>query len=582
MTIYTNPQELLHLNFTHTPQELQFGTSGRRGEVIHLTHLEIFINVVAELEFLQSLPKAEGGIQRGEEFFYAYDLRPSSSRYVKEQGNRGKLAQVIEQAIRYVGMIPVNQGQIPTPALTYYAMLQDRGSIMVTGSHIPFDRNGYKTNTSRGELLKQHEKPINDKVKQVRAKFYEQALETSLFNTDGFLRQEPGELATGHTQAALAYIQRYVDFFGAAALTGMRVLVYQHSAVGRDIVVDILRNVGAFVVPIGRSETFVPIDTENIQAAQLATVQALYDEAVLKYGAFDAVVSTDGDSDRPLILGIEPDTNAVRFFSGDLVGMVTAEFLGAKAVVVPISSNDGIDHGNLRDIVEPKTRIGSPYVIAGMEKALAQGKQPVCGWEANGGFLTGSDIIRNGKRLTALPTRDAVLPILAVLAVAQQEKLPFTTLFSRLPKRYSSAALLKQFPKSLGMAMVKRFSPSNSAVCKAVFSGNGCTVFDENDEALSVSPLEINVLNAIRKTLLGFFSPAKGFSAITQINYIDGVRIYFANNDIAHLRPSGNADELRIYAVADTPQRAEAITSMATQEPDGILRQLEHYVKDTG
>jgi len=30
---------------------------------------------------------------------------------------------------------------------------------MVTGSHIPFDLNGYKLNTSVGELLKEHEGP---------------------------------------------------------------------------------------------------------------------------------------------------------------------------------------------------------------------------------------------------------------------------------------------------------------------------------------------------------------------------------------------------------------------------------------
>ena len=32
--------------------------------------------------------------------------------------------------------------------------------MMVTGSHIPFDRNGYKTNSARGELLKRDEAPI--------------------------------------------------------------------------------------------------------------------------------------------------------------------------------------------------------------------------------------------------------------------------------------------------------------------------------------------------------------------------------------------------------------------------------------
>ena len=44
------------------------------------------------------------------------------------------------------------------------------------------------------------------------------------------------------------------------------------------------------------------------------------------------------------------------------------------------------------------------------------------------------------------------------------------------------------------------------------------------------------------------------------------------------LRPSGNADELRIYAVADTEERADAIAAMGVAEPDGILRRMERAV----
>ena len=56
------------------------------------------------------------------------------------------------------------------------------------------------------------------------------------------------------------------------------------------------------------------------------------------------------------------------------------------------------------------------------------------------------------------------------------------------------------------------------------------------------------------------------------------MRIYFSNGDVAHVRPSGNADELRIYAVADTQTRADAITKLGVAEPDGILRRLEKAV----
>jgi phosphomannomutase len=579
MTSPPSAADPLRAHLAQEPQALQFGTSGRRGLLAHLSQLEIFVNVLAELEYLQSLATAEGGIVPGEAFFFAYDLRPSSSRFVAGKPRRGELAQAVECAIRQAGMKPVNLGRIPTPALTCYALAEGKGSIMVTGSHIPFDRNGYKTNTSRGELLKRHERPIGDKVREVRARLYGQSYADSPFDEDGLFKAGPRELSAASDAAAAAYVRRYLDFFGAASLRGLRLLVHQHSAVGRDILVDILRGLGAEVITAGRSDTFVPIDTENIDAAQLAAIQALYDAAAGEHGRIDAVVSTDGDSDRPLILGVEAETAGLRFFGGDSVGMITAEYLGADAVVVPVSCNDAIDRGRLKDLVEPKTRIGSPYVIAGMDAAKARGKRAVCGFEANGGFLTGSAIARNGRTLAALPTRDAVLPILAVLAAAREQGLAVTDLFARLPERYSRAALLKQFPRPVGLEIVRRFSPSDRRIAEVRFSPAGPSMLDEDGQRLETADAEIRTIEDIRRKLAGFFAESLGFGVITDINFIDGVRIRFGNGDVAHIRPSGNADELRIYAVADRRERAEAITALAVAEPNGILRRMEKQVE---
>jgi phosphomannomutase len=510
---------------SYHPQELKFGTSGRRGEVVHLTDLEIYINALAELEYLQSLARDAGGIARGEDFYVALDLRPSS------QG----LCHAIQRAIQDSGMRPVNMGRIPTPALMYYAVSHGKGSIMVTGSHIPFDRNGYKLNTSRGELLKEHEQPINDAVGSVRERIYRLPFAEVLFNERGMFKNCPPDAGPRHAVAESVYIDRYVNFFGAGSLAGLRLAVYQHSAVGRDMLVDLLQRLGADVIACGRSEQFVPIDTENIDAAQLATIQQLADTA----GRIDAVVSTDGDSDRPLVLGV--DQGKVKFFGGDLVGMIVAEFLGADAVVVPITCNDAIDHGNLAPVLEPKTRIGSPYVIAGMEKAAAKGRRAICGWEANGGFLTGSDITRNGHILKALPTRDAMLPVLGVLTAAKEKGKPLVDLFAELPRRYSRAALLKNYPRGQSRQVVERFSVP---------------------------------VDATRQALEQVFSPARGFDAIHRLDYTDGVRIYFGNGDVVHFRPSGNADEFRIYAVADSQPRADEIVEMGVAEPDGLLRSL--------
>jgi phosphomannomutase len=221
--------------------------------------------------------------------------------------------------------------------------------------------------------------------------------------------------------------------------------------------------------------------------------------------------------------------------------MVTAEYLGADSVVVPISCNDAVDRGRLAGVLEPKTRIGSPFVIAGMMGAEAKGRKRVCGWEANGGFLAGSDIEKDGRVLKKLATRDAMLPILAVLFAAREQGIPLAELFARLPKRFTRSALLPDFPRAVSLEIVKRFSPDSQAV---------------RDELQTILPGDL------------------GLGAIAGMNHTDGVRINFTSGDVLHFRPSGNADEFRVYAVADTEQRASLLAARSIAEPDGILRLL--------
>jgi phosphomannomutase len=489
---------------------LKFGTSGRRGRLAEMTQLEIYVNVLGELEYLQSLPPADGGIVPGDVFYIATDLRPSSPM----------LREAVEQAVRDAGMRPVFTGCIPTPALAHFAFARHKASIMVTGSHIPFDWNGYKLNTARGELLKTDEAPINETVRRVRDRILDQPFATARFGADGALRSGGSDSPALAADAREEYIRRYRDFFAGRSLAGMRLVQYQHSAVGRDLMLELLRSFGAEVIAAGRSDTFVPIDTENIDASALASIEALLPDR-----EFDAIVSTDGDSDRPLLLGVDRATGHVRFFPGDLVGMIVAEYLGADAVVVPVSCNDAIDRGPLAAALEPKTRIGSPYVIAGIEAALRKGRSAVCGWEANGGFLVGSDIRRDGRVLRALATRDAVLPILAVLFAAREKGQSLIELFDGLPARYTSATLLREFPRSAGLKLVNDLPPS------------------------AFQPL---------------------FGAVARVDRTDGLRIYFDSGDVIHLRPSGNADEFRIYACAGSPERAHEITALGA----GHIRRL--------
>src|SRR5262249_56892051 len=87
-----------------------------------------------------------------------------------------------------------------------------------------------------------------------------------------------------------------------------------------------------------------------------------------------------------------------------------------------------------RGVVLEKTKIGSPYVISAVDELRRAGTRArIVGWEANGGFLTGSDIALSAGTLIALPTRDSTLPILANLFAAGEQRIGLTALWSRLP-----------------------------------------------------------------------------------------------------------------------------------------------------
>jgi len=557
----------LFLNYT--PVSLAFGTSGLRGLVEDITDLEAYINVKAALRYFSSIDD----MRSGGSVVIAGDLRPSTERIMR----------ACAQAIVDSGYQVENAGKIPTPALIAHAISSGRAGVMVSGSHIPFDRNGIKLNKSAGEVLKSDEPGIIREVERVRAEEYGRTADNSLFDASGMLKRPP-ELPPLDRGAEEAYVQRYLGCFAAGGLCGMRVMVYQHSAVGRDILPRILRELGAEVVTAGRSETFVPIDTENITDEQLERLEEFAAAAEANGRPLDAIVSTDGDSDRPLVTAVlsaadaRPDGRRVRFLPGDLLGIVVAEYLRADGAAVPISANDAVERRmGERAMLLAKTKIGSPYVVSALDELRRDGAlERIVGWEANGGFLTGSDIALTAGTLAALPTRDATLPILANLFAAAEQRIGLAALWNRLPARYGRAGLIDNVPVEVSQAILARLV-STGDVIEVEFDSSG-RVLDRSSPDVTPTALAQPVSEGWRQckaTLSRFFTTALGFDDIMRINALDGVRVYFRNGDVAHLRPSGNAPQLRIYANSDSQARADQIVELALREPDGILRQLE-------
>lgn len=463
-----------------------FGTSGARGLVSAMTDEVCFAYTAGFIGYLQSIDLFHPGMSVA----LAGDLRPSSPR----------ILQACAAAIESVGGKPLFCGNIPSPAVAMLGLERKIPALMVTGSHIPDDRNGIKFNRPDGELLKTDEAGVLGQLVFIPG---------DLFDTAGMLKK-PVALGTP-VDANSPYIRRYVDFFGSDALTGLKIGVYQHSAVGRDVIVDVLELLGAKTVALGRSEVFVPVDTEAIRPED---VQLAADWAREQH--FDAIVSMDGDSDRPLLA----DEHG-QWLRGDILGILTAESLGAEVVVTPVSSNTALEKsGNFTQVV--RTRIGSPYVVSAMSQAIDSGATRVCGFEANGGFLLATDFTRVSRKLPALPTRDAVLPILAVLVASRHQRLSVSDLVAALPQRFTHSDRLKEFPTALTSARMADFMPDKKSAM---------TTFDAT------------------------FGTATGARA-TSMDWTDGVRVVLSNDEIVHLRPSGNAPELRCYTEAASRERA--------------------------
>jgi phosphomannomutase len=121
--------------------------------------------------------------------------------------------------------------------------------------------------------------------------------------------------------------------------------------------------------------------------------------------------------------------------------------------------------------------------------------------------------------------------------------------FDELPKRYTQAGLINDFPAAVSRELLRRFG------------------HDTPEVKVELGP---------------YFTDKDGFGPIRAINEIDGVRIFFMNGDIAHMRTSGNAPQLRIYSVADTQERADEIARLALAEPDGIYRRLQRALESVG
>jgi phosphomannomutase len=107
-------------------------------------------------------------------------------------------------------------------------------------------------------------------------------------------------------------------------------------------------------------------------------------------------------------------------------------------------------------------------------------------------------------------------------------KVPLSALLGTIPPRFTASNRIKEFPTALGLARVEAFGKGTKTSIKA----------------------------RAKK----WFGEAVG-STLSEVDKTDGLRLTFENGEIVHLRPSGNAPELRCYTEATTQARAEQLNA---------------------
>lgn len=458
-----------------------FGTSGARGLVASMTSELCHAYTIG---FLQHLQEQES-IRPGARVAVGGDLRSSSDRIMR----------AVMQGIHDSGYEPVNCGKVPSPALALYGFQRRIASIMVTGSHIPDDRNGIKFNAPHRELLKSDEASMLRQQVRVAPKLSDW--------------RPPAVDETARNE----YVDRYIKAFGGGFLRGKRIGIYGHSSVSRDLMQQIYEALGGEVIRLGDSDVFVPVDTEAIREQDVALGKKWAAQCQVY-----ALVSTDGDGDRPLI-----SDEMGRWLRGDMVGIIAAKRLGAQVVVVPVSCNTSVELCGAFDRVI-RTKIGSPYVVEAM---MSAGDAKVVGYEANGGFLTGCELHGPSGPIGALATRDALIVQLSVLWAALDKGCNISALEADLPKRFTWSDRIKQVPTEVSARHLARLKADGPRAMEKEFA-SACNV-----------------------------------STVHTADWTDGLRMYYDGGAIVHVRPSGNAPELRCYTEADTLERAKELGQAA-------------------
>lgn len=291
----------------------------------------------------------------------AMDPRESSPR-IKAKMSSG---------LALAGFEILDQGVIPTPALTYYAKQSAHiaGAVMVTGSHVVANLNGLKFTFEGEEITKAMEVELETEFDLIKSKQFK-SIQPSVKNESAGQELYLAML-TGLVQGPYPKWKIFVDTTNGAQTEVVRELF-------NNLKIKVIWGQDSSI----QADHFVPCDTDVPKDFMEPCRQVLLNKA-----DFGLVFDVDGDR----VIFID---DLGRFVHGDISCTLLAQDSDSKSIVTTISASSAVDHIGKRVY---RTAVGSTLVAAKM-------KETGCtfGFETNGGGISAEIIYGRDGASTAI------------------------------------------------------------------------------------------------------------------------------------------------------------------------------------
>jgi phosphoglucosamine mutase len=351
---------------------LRFGTDGVRGNAEH------------DLPgpFVVALARATARVLRPERVLIGRDTRASGPRLVA----------ALAAGLEAEGVVPVQLGVLPTPAIAFLAARAGDPAAIVSASHNPWSDNGVKVIAADGRKLP-------DGAEDAIERELEALAEGSWGAPAAFADNELTFAAD--PAAADVYVAHLLSTLEGRALNGLEVVLDCANGAGFELGPRVLQAAGARVHVLHATP-----DGRNINDRCGSTHPVELQAAVVRTGA-QLGLALDGDGDR--VLAVDEQGELV---DGDqIMAMCAIDMHGRGelrngAIAVTVMSNLGLRRA-LRsaglDVVE--TPVGDRHVVTAMQE-----HELVLGGEQSGhivfaDFATTGDGLLTGLRVADLVCR---------------------------------------------------------------------------------------------------------------------------------------------------------------------------------